>query len=90
MTLLRMYCGRGFESRHLHHFIMFNWFKKKKAPPIDDNSHDCCDAIEQSLWEIKEEYDFPTEEIINVVSSKRKNLDYMHKLIYKKQGNEID
>ncbi len=40
--------------------------------------------MEESLWEIKEEYDLPTEEIINVVQSKRKNLDYMHQVLEKK------
>ena len=65
---------------------MFKWFKKKKKEQkirfypeeeyVDDN--------EEALWEIKEEYDLPTEEIINVVQSKRKNLDYMRKITSQK------
>jgi hypothetical protein len=64
--------------------VMFrNWFRKKQEEP-EPAKRICADEIEQSLWEIKEEYDFPTEEIINVVESKRNNLDYMHKIISKK------
>jgi hypothetical protein len=62
---------------------MFNWFKKKEKDPV--NLCVSCikiqDAIEESLWEIKEEYDIPTEEVINVVQSKRRNFDYMHKVL---------
>mgnify|MGYP003115746917 FL=1 len=39
------------------------------------------DQIEESLWEIKEEYDLPTEEIDSVVETKRKNLKYMRKML---------
>ena len=46
------------------------------------------DDIEQALWEIKEEYDLPTEEIISVVQSKRKNLEYMHQILSKKEKYE--
>jgi len=61
---------------------MFEWFKKKKKEePIKFYpEEEYADDIEEALWEIKEEYDLPTEEIINVVQSKRKNLDYMHKI----------
>ena len=37
------------------------------------------DNIEASLWEIKDVYDIPTEEIARVVDSKRANIKYMHK-----------
>jgi hypothetical protein len=60
-----------------------NWFRKKQEEP-EPPKRNCVDEIEQSLWEIKEEYDLPTEEIINVVQSKRNNLDYMRKIISKK------
>ena len=69
---------------------MFKWFKKKKeetqktlhpAPEIQD-------SMEESLWEIKEEYDLPTEEIINVVYSKRRNIDHMHQMLSKKEKYE--
>ena len=55
---------------------MFKWFKKKKNDEIINfyPETEYVDAIEESLWEIKEEYDLPTEEIISVVDSKRRNL----------------
>ena len=65
--------------------IMFSWFKKKKEVP--ENlflEREARDAIEESLWEIKEEYDLPTEEVFNMVQSKRKNLDYMRKNLSEK------
>jgi uncharacterized protein involved in tolerance to divalent cations len=60
---------------------MFSWFKKKKQKDENQNLFRKVteDEMEESLWEIKEEYDLPTEEILNVVKSKRKNLDYLHK-----------
>jgi len=60
---------------------MFNWFKKRKKEMKENLflRQEVRDAMEESLWEIKEEYDLPTEEILNVVQSKRENLDYMHK-----------
>ena len=41
--------------------------------------------MEECLWEIKEEYDLPTEEIDLVVNLKRKNIDYMHKHVMKRR-----
>jgi chorismate mutase len=69
---------------------MFNWFKKKNKILSESLFHEqeIKDAIEESLWEIKEEYDLPTEEVLNVVQSKRKNLDYMHKALSKKTTKE--
>ena len=66
---------------------MFNWFRKKEEVENSTESLYCSgvqDEIEESLWEIKEEYDLPTEEINVVVESKRKNLQHMHKMISKK------
>ena len=85
-----MYCGRGFKSRHLHHFIMFNWFKKKNKELQESLFHqpEIQDAIEESLWEIKEQYDLPTEEVLNVVHSKRRNIDHIHRMISKKEEYE--
>tara|TARA_B100000530_G_C15571751_1_gene334775 strand:- start:72 stop:266 length:195 start_codon:yes stop_codon:yes gene_type:complete len=64
---------------------MFSWFKKKQK---DENQNlfrrITEDEMEESLWEIKEEYDLPTEEVVRVVDSKRKNLEYMHKTISRK------
>ena len=65
---------------------MFKWFKKNKKEQKTQfyPEEKYLDEIEESLWEIKDQYDLPTEEIINVVQSKRKNLDYMHKILSKK------
>ncbi len=62
---------------------MFSWFRKNKKvetsnPPEERETED---AIEESLWEIKEEYDLPTEEIYDVVYSKRKNIEHMRKML---------
>jgi|TARA_R100001594_G_scaffold51807_2_gene85279 molybdopterin converting factor small subunit len=65
---------------------MFNWFRKNKKQ-TDENlfqKQDTLDSLEESLWEIKDEFDLPTEEIANVVQSKRKNFDYIHQVLEKK------
>tara|TARA_Y100000593_G_scaffold93005_1_gene186368 strand:- start:312 stop:515 length:204 start_codon:yes stop_codon:yes gene_type:complete len=61
---------------------MFKWLKKKIEGESENLFHkqETIDAMEESLWEIKEEYDLPTEEIINVVQSKRENLDHMRRM----------
>jgi len=65
---------------------MFKWFKKKKiiqkVQLYPEEKY--LDEIEESLWEIKDQYDLPTEEIINVVQSKRNNIKYMRKVISQK------
>jgi len=58
---------------------------KKQTDENLFQKQDTLDSLEQSLWEIKEEYDLPTEEIVNVVQSKRKNFDYIHQVLDKKQ-----
>jgi uncharacterized protein (UPF0305 family) len=64
---------------------MFSWFKKKKEEETEPQvPEEYLDDMEKCLWEIKEEYDFPTEEIVNVVQLKRKNLAYMRKIISQK------
>tara|TARA_B100001250_G_scaffold118229_1_gene100379 strand:+ start:145 stop:351 length:207 start_codon:yes stop_codon:yes gene_type:complete len=61
---------------------MFNWFRKnKKVELASTEERETEDAIEESLWEIKEEYDLPTEEIYDVVYSKRKNIEHMRKML---------
>ena len=62
---------------------MFSWFRKNKKVGISNSSEEreAEDAIEESLWEIKEEYDLPTEEIYDVVYSKRKNIEHMRKML---------
>ena len=61
---------------------MFKWFKKKKiiqkVQLYPEEKY--LDEIEESLWEIKDQYDLHTEEIINVVQSKRNNIKYMRKI----------
>ena len=67
---------------------MFEWLRRKKDEKLKKRifMHDQIeDAIEESLWEIKEEYDLPTEEVINVVESKRKNLEHMHEMLSRKE-----
>ena len=69
---------------------MFDWFKKKKRPEKIKfyPEEDFIDDIEESLWEIKEQYDLPTEEVVTMVELKRRNLEHMHKMISKKQKHE--
>jgi hypothetical protein len=56
---------------------MFKWFKKfqtiKSNPSIDFE-----DSIEETLWEIKEQYDLETEEVERVVLQKRSYINYMN------------
>jgi|TARA_R110002124_G_scaffold125837_5_gene285140 hypothetical protein len=67
---------------------MFDWlFKKQKLnKKLSDNDSNILfekpiDAIESALWEIKEEYDLPTEEVTDLVHSKRKNLNYLYECV---------
>ena len=64
---------------------MFEWLyikKLKKTTPQPEQEF--IDDIEKSLWEIKEEYDLETEEVLRTVDSKRKNLSYMRRAIKNK------
>ena len=62
-----------------------NWFKKKEKKAVNlFHEKEIEDEIEEALWEIKDKYDLPTEEVINVVESKRRNLDYMHRILKEK------
>ena len=61
---------------------MFKWFRKIENTQTNVlEKRETEDAIEESLWEIKEEYDLPTEEIYDVVYSKRKNIQHMRKML---------
>jgi hypothetical protein len=62
---------------------MFNWFRRKEEAVHSNTARDTQDEIEESLWEIKEEYDLPTEEIDIMVESKRKNIQHMHEMLLK-------
>jgi len=58
---------------------MFSFFKKNKIIKSDEkNKRLISDNIEKSLWDIKEIYDFETEEIEKVVFEKR-NFDLKRK-----------
>ena len=61
---------------------MFDWFKKEKKPEKIKAypEQDFIDDIEESLWQIKDEYDLATEEVVVLVRSKRKNFDYIHEV----------
>jgi len=63
---------------------MFSWFKRKEEIKPIDTIRDTQDEIEESLWEIKDEYDLATEEIDIMVESKRRNFQHMHEMIFKK------
>jgi len=69
---------------------MFSWFKKKKEEPKIKfyPEEEYLDSIEEALWEIKDHYDLPTEEVVIVVQSKRKNFDHMHKALLEKTNKE--
>jgi uncharacterized protein involved in tolerance to divalent cations len=70
--------------------FIFNWFKKishkEDVETFQERTSE--DNIEKSLWEIKEEYDLPTEEIVNVVRSKRENFDYLRRSIEKRKSSK--
>ena len=72
-------------------FEMFNWFTKrknnlKKDTINDDDYHiNLQDEIEESLWQIKDQYDLNTEEIEKVVIDKRQNIDYMNECLKNKK-----
>lgn len=50
---------------------MFNFFKKKIIKKEEKSNQSTNDKMEISLWEMKEIYDFETEEIEKVVIQKR-------------------
>ena len=57
--------------------------KDKKSSFLDIFLEKPIDDIESSLWDIKEVYDLPTEEVEQVVYSKRKNISYLREQIKK-------
>ena len=59
---------------------MFNWFKKTKMKETTPN-FDFEDTMEETLWEIKEEYDLATEEIEMTVFQKRNYINYMNECL---------
>tara|TARA_R110002110_G_scaffold22754_4_gene87812 strand:+ start:83 stop:292 length:210 start_codon:yes stop_codon:yes gene_type:complete len=66
-----------------------NWFKKKEKKAVNlFHEKEIEDDIEESLWQIKDKYDLPTEEVITMVELKRRNLEHMHKMVSKKEKYE--
>ena len=57
---------------------MFNWFKKTKMKETTPN-FDFEDTIEETLWEMKQEYDLETEEVERTILETRENLEYIRK-----------
>ena len=57
---------------------MFKWFKKETKKVVKPN-FDFEDTIEETLWDVKEQFDLETEEVEKIVLNKRQNLDYMRK-----------
>ena len=63
---------------------MFNWFRKKQKKESIPN-FDFEDTIEETLWEIKEQYDLETEEVECTVYQKRNYINYMNDCIRNKK-----
>ena len=65
---------------------MLDWiFKKSKK--IEDSKiikQEFEDTIEETLWEIKEQFDLETEEVEKTVLDKRENIEYMRKTLKQK------
>jgi len=59
---------------------MFNWFKKKVIEKTAPN-FDFEDTIEETLWEMKQEYDLETEEVEATVFQKRNYINYMNECL---------
>ena len=61
---------------------MFNWFRKEKNIEFKQSDNlDIEDQIEETLWDVKEQFDLETEEVEKIVLNKRQNLDYMRKTL---------
>ena len=59
---------------------MFNWFKKKEIKEATPN-FDFEDTIEETLWEMKQEYALETEEVEATVFQKRNYINYMNECL---------
>ena len=59
---------------------MFSWFKKKEIKETTPN-FDFEDTIEETLWEMKQEYDLETEEVEATVFQKRNYVNYMNECL---------
>ncbi len=61
---------------------MFKWLKKEKNVELKQSDNlDIEDQIEETLWDVKEQFDLETEEVEKIVLNKRQNLDYMRKTL---------
>ena len=63
---------------------MFKWFKKEDKKSVKPN-FDFEDTIEETLWEIKQEYDLETEEVEMTVFQKRYYINYMNECVKNKK-----
>jgi len=64
---------------------MFRWKELwKKSDVTSPGESPINDQMEQALWDIKDMYDFETEEIDRVVSQKRTNIEKMKSRIKNK------
>tara|TARA_R110002020_G_scaffold75087_1_gene191494 strand:+ start:255 stop:455 length:201 start_codon:yes stop_codon:yes gene_type:complete len=65
---------------------MLDWiFKKDKKQKVDSVvKQKFEDTIEETLWEIKEQFDLETEEVEKTVLDKRENIEYMRKTLKQK------
>ena len=62
-------------------------FSKKKKPLVRFYPpEELIDDIEEALWEIKEQYDLETEEVLKTVATKRENLSYLRKQLKNKRS----
>ena len=54
------------------------YYREVKPVVIEEEDLDCevTDEIERALWELKEDLDLPTEEIVIAVDSRKKSIDY--------------
>ena len=54
------------------------YYREVKPVVIEEEDLDCevTDEIERALWELKEDLDLTTEEIVIAVDSRKKSIDY--------------
>jgi len=65
---------------------LFRISKKKKPLVRFYPPEELIDDIEEALWEIKEQYDLETEEVLKTVATKRENLSYLRKQLKNKRS----
>ena len=55
-----------------------SYYKESKTVELTEEDLECevTDEIERALWELKEDLDLPTEEIVKAVDSRKQSIDY--------------